>query len=393
VVDVAVVADAAVAEDGVEGAVEDVVEGAAFPGLPVAVEAAATRGPPVGEVVGEVTHVLRAGAAEATPVRPAAGLHDLRNCLPAAGPHARPVAEFHVPPAGVEVLHDPLNCLPVVLRVQAEVACLRLQASVPRVEIDLRSAGAHLNCLRAIVQAEVQRTDHRSCLRDRVPARARVRVPVRVPEHSLVSAQAKGMLAISLELQVVRLQGAQSEEPSRIAHRNFPRSVRASANDPVQANALPARNSGQIGVNVRRIGTNSGISASIIETMPGTSVLIIASRHAMTSSRIAISAGIISIRLAKTDRGGAIKTGRIGRSIARICGTIVAIALRKSGITPGISTTTSSMTIGGAIVAGATAGPATILGTRGGGGLPLRGARSPLLSALSHPIRSTSITA
>src|SRR4029453_14641232 len=132
-------------------------------------------GGPRGPRGGEVTHVLRAGAAEATPVRPAAGLHDLRNCLPAAGPHARPVAEFHVPPAGVEVLHDPLNCLPVVLRVQAEVACLRLQASVPRVEIDLRSAGGHLNCLLAIVPAEGQgtarggdrRTTIPSCLPDR----------------------------------------------------------------------------------------------------------------------------------------------------------------------------------------------------------------------------------
>jgi hypothetical protein len=192
VVDVAVGADAAV--EDVEGAVEDVVEGAVFHGL-LAEGAAASRDPPAAEEVvvspgrrvGAVTHAHRVGArglqvveVEVTPVRP--------------------VAEFHVPPAGV--LHDPLNCLPAAaLRVQAEVACLRPQVSVPAEATDLQSAAAHLNCRRAIVQAEGQRTGHRNCLRDRVPARAQVRVQVQelVPEHSPVSAQAKGMSAISSE--------------------------------------------------------------------------------------------------------------------------------------------------------------------------------------------------
>src|SRR5690349_3153654 len=90
---------------------------------------------------------------------------------------------------------------------------------------------------------------------------------------------------------------------------------------------------------------------------------------ATTSRRIEINAGTISRADAKTARTSATKGARIGSNIAKTFGITALIGLKKFGTMRGISTTTFSMTPGGAIGVGElSGGPVIILLTPGGGG-------------------------
>lgn len=214
---------------------------------------------------------------------------------------------------------------------------------------------------------------------------------------SPVSVRARVTLEIFSVLPAALLQA----EHLRIVPLNCPQTAPALLSVPVlgidqsQGNAPRGPSNARTGASARRGATTNGSNASTTATTLGTSAAIIGNRHAMISNRIAISAGTISRTHRMTGRTGAMRTVRTGKITARICGTIVATAPRKSGTTP-VTSTMIVLTIAGGVTADGvepTSELATTRQTHGGGGLPQLGAQSPGLWTRLHLIQSISTTA
>src|SRR5262249_54104599 len=144
------------------------------------------------------------------------------------------------------------------------------------------------------------------------------------------------------------------------------------------------------GVSVRKIATNSGVTALTIATMPGVSGAINVNSAATISKRTATNAGTNSKAGAKIARNGVINAAKTGNSIARTFGNIAPIVAKKSGTTPRTFTMTALMMPGGVTGVGAVTG-LTIRSTHGGGGARRPGRQSRVMP-ISRRNRSTTIT-
>jgi hypothetical protein len=302
------------------------------------------------------------GHPEAETVRPnchlAAGRARAVDACPPAAETVRRVVVIVHPSAAEAALR---NFLPAIVRAEG-IARLSSRAGPVVAEVDWPVAVVHHGRVPETVRAleEERPTGPRSFPTN--PAAGLQIAPVLEPATGLAPelGRALATLAISSALPVAPAPAPRLAVVSPTGPRNSLQIVLGSVVATVLAwETVRAQASGQhgpsndpTGASAPRIVTNNGNSAWTIATTLGISGPTVASSAATISSKTAISAGTISKVRAKTARTGAMKTARTGRIIARTCGNIAGIGLRRFGTTRATFTTMCLMTVGGVPVDG-----------------------------------------